>query len=110
MHPFSTALKDPIIRYQFYILFFLKCESKEIKDIFSYVLYFYIWQVYSKKGDIFTATEINDLAQSLFVLLWFYSKELFCWDCTTNFLIVSFCIYLEHFILKIIYNPFLPKF
>lgn len=74
MHPFSAALKDPVIRYQFYILYFIKYGSKEIEDTFSYALYFYILHVCSKKGNIFTTTEINDLAQTMFVLLWFYSE------------------------------------
>lgn len=49
----------------------------------------------------------------MFVLLWFYIEELFWWNCTTNFLLVGggfFCILLKHFLLKIIYKPFFPKF
>lgn len=46
----------------------------------------------------------------MFVLLCFYIEELFWWNCTTNSLIMSFFIFLKHFILKIIYKPFFPKF
>lgn len=80
-----------------------------MEDTFLYALYFYI-QVCNKKDDTFTTMKINDLAKTMFVLMWFYIEELFWWNCTTNFLIISFCIFLKYSLLKIIYKAFFPTF
>lgn len=61
MPPFSAVLKDRIILFQFNIVYlFLKVREQRDKIHFHTL---FILHVCDKKGDVFTATETNDLAQ-----------------------------------------------